>query len=100
MAEYYSTPGTQAVDIPKYYANWDEEFWVVAPTPDKTYEITISYDKEPETITDTTSNPAPATVGTYLVKQISRFTFVRLSGKYIWILERSAGYVTILPRSL
>ena len=66
MAEYYSTPDTQAVDIPKYYANWDEEFWVVAPTPDKTYKITISYDKEPETITDTTSTPAPATVGTYL----------------------------------
>jgi hypothetical protein len=40
MAEYYSTPDTQAVDIPKYYANWDEEFWVVAPTPDKTYGIT------------------------------------------------------------
>ena len=57
MAEYYSTPGTQAVDIPKYYANWDEEFWVVAPTPDKTYEITLAYDKEPETITDTTSTP-------------------------------------------
>ena len=66
MAEYYSTPGTAAVDIPKYYANWDEEFWVVAPTPDKTYGITISYDKEPETITDTTSTPAPATAGTYL----------------------------------
>ena len=66
MAEYYSTPDTQAVDIPKYYANWDEEFWVLAPTPDKTYEITISYDKEPETITDTTSAPAPATNGTYL----------------------------------
>ena len=66
MAEYYSTPDTQAVDIPKYYANWDEEFWVVAPTPDKTYEITISYDKEPETITDTTSTPPPATNGTYL----------------------------------
>ena len=66
IAEYYSTPGTSAVDIPKYYANWDEEFWVVAPTPDKTYEITISYDKEPETITDTTSTPPPATNGTYL----------------------------------
>ena len=24
MAEYYSTPGTAAVYIPKYYANWDE----------------------------------------------------------------------------
>ena len=66
MAEYYETPGTQAVDIPKYYANWDEEFWVVAPTPDKTYEITLAYNKQPETITDTTSTPAPATNGTYL----------------------------------
>ena len=66
MAEYYSTPDTQAVDIPKYYANWDEEFWVVAPTPNKTYEITLAYDKEPETITDTTSTPPPATNGTYL----------------------------------
>ena len=26
MAEYYSTPSTSAVDIPKYYANWDEDF--------------------------------------------------------------------------
>ena len=66
MAEYYSTPSTQAVDIPKYYANWDEEFWVLAPTPDKTYEITLGYNKQPETITDTTSSPAPATAGTYL----------------------------------
>jgi len=66
MAEYYSTPGTQAVDIPKYYANWDEEFWVLAPTPDKTYEITLAYNKQPDTLTDTTSTPAPATAGTYL----------------------------------
>ena len=66
MAEYYSDPSTQSVDIPKYYANWDEEFWVVAPTPDKTYEITLAYNKQPETITDTTSTPAPATYGTYL----------------------------------
>ena len=59
MAEYYSTPGTAAVDIPKYYANWDETFWVVAPTPDKTYAITLCYDKEPTSIiTDT--------AGTYL----------------------------------
>jgi len=71
MAEYYETPGTQAVDIPKYYANWDEEFWVVAPTPDKTYDITLAYDKEPDTITNTTSSPAPATTGTYLSNKYS-----------------------------
>ena len=66
MAEYYSTPSTQSVDIPKYYANWDETFWVVAPTPDKTYEITLAYDKEPDSITDTTGATPPSTNGTYL----------------------------------
>ena len=68
IAEFYSTPGTSAVDIPKYYANWDETFWVVAPTPDKTYAITLAYDKEPISITDTTQPTAApaATNGTYL----------------------------------
>tara|TARA_R100001369_G_scaffold30808_1_gene54693 strand:- start:321 stop:1025 length:705 start_codon:yes stop_codon:yes gene_type:complete len=68
MAEYYSTPGTSAVDIPRYYANWDENFWVVAPTPDKTYTITLAYNKEPDTITSTTQPTAApaATNGTYL----------------------------------
>ena len=64
IAEYYSTPATNSVDIPKYYANWDETFWVVAPTPDKTYEITLAYDKEPPTITSDTS-------GTYLSNKYS-----------------------------
>ena len=52
IAEYYSTPGTSAVDIPKYYANWDVDFRVLAPTPDKTYEITLAYNKEPVSLTD------------------------------------------------
>jgi hypothetical protein len=59
MAEYYTTPDTAAVDIPKYFANWDEDYWVVAPTPDKTYAITLAYNKEPESITS-------ATGGTFL----------------------------------
>ena len=56
MAEYYATPSTQAVGIPRYYGNWDTEFWVIAPTPDKTYEITLAYNKEPVSITDTTQS--------------------------------------------
>lgn len=62
IAEYYSTPGTSGVDTPKYYANWDENFWVVAPTPDKTYAITLAYNKEPESITISPYS----TNGTYL----------------------------------
>ena len=68
MAEYYSTPNTQSTDIPKYYGNWDEEFWVVAPTPNTAFDITLAYNKDPISLTDT-ANPsaAPAsTNGTYL----------------------------------
>jgi hypothetical protein len=60
MAEYYDTPGTSS-GLPKYYANWDANFWVVAPTPDSTYLITLAYNKQPASILD-----APgATAGTY-----------------------------------
>tara|TARA_R100000742_G_C4257002_1_gene74864 strand:- start:352 stop:1029 length:678 start_codon:yes stop_codon:yes gene_type:complete len=59
MAEYYADPGSSSVDIPKYYANWDENYWVVAPTPDKTYDITLAYNKEPVSIVTDTA-------GTYL----------------------------------
>ena len=65
MAEYYSTPLSSDVDIPKYYGNWDEEFWVVAPTPNQTYAITLAYNKEAPSITDTTPTDFSVT-GTYL----------------------------------
>ena len=42
MAEYYSTPNT-ASGIPKYYGNWDAEFWVVSPTPNAQFSITLAY---------------------------------------------------------
>jgi len=51
MAEYYDTPGTSS-GFPKYYANWDANYWVVAPTPDNTYAITLAYNKQPASITD------------------------------------------------
>ena len=67
MSEYYDTPATQS-GFPKYYGNWDAEFWVVAPTPDSTYEITLAYVKQPISITNTTTpSAAPAaTAGTYI----------------------------------
>jgi hypothetical protein len=54
MAEYYNTPGTQS-GLPKYYGNWDANYWVVAPTPDSTYLITLAYTKQPESITTSDS---------------------------------------------
>ena len=62
MSEYYATPGSSSTNIPKYYANWDEDNWVVAPTPDTAYEITQAYNKEPTSLTDATKS----STGTYL----------------------------------
>ena len=60
IAEYYETPGSSGgtspfSGLPKYYANWDANFWVVAPTPDSTYSITMGYIKQPTTITTSSS---------------------------------------------
>ena len=62
MAEYYATPGSSSSSIPKYYGNWDEEYWVIAPTPNAAYEITLAYNKEPTSLTDATKSSS----GTYL----------------------------------
>jgi len=61
MTEYYNDPNT-ASGFPKYYANWDANFWVVAPTPDTTYAITLAYTKQPDSIT---ASPG-STQGTYV----------------------------------
>ena len=61
MAEYYNTPSNSS-GFPKYYANWDANFWVVAPTPNATYEITLAYMKQPTSLTDSSKQGS----GTYL----------------------------------
>ena len=68
MSEFYNTPGT-ASGLPKYYGNWDANFWLVAPTPNSNFEITLAYVKQPVSITSTTlpttANPA-SNVATYV----------------------------------
>ena len=64
MTTFYDTPGT-ASGIPKYYANWDANYWVVAPTPNSTNLITLAYTKQPDSITTTTGVTPPSTNGTY-----------------------------------
>jgi hypothetical protein len=62
IATYYDTPGTASATLPKYYANWDENYWVIAPTPNAAYEITLAYNKNPVSLTDATKS----STGTYL----------------------------------
>ena len=66
MAEFYNTPST-ASGVPRYYANWDANYWVVAPTPNAAYEITMAFVKQPTSLVTDTG-------GTYL------------SGKYLDLL--------------
>jgi len=62
MAEYYNTPSTASTSLPKYWANWNETCWVIAPTPDTAYEITMAFNKDPVSLTDSSKS----TTGTYI----------------------------------
>ena len=62
MVEYYSTPTTSSTALPKYYGDWNETTWVVAPTPNANYAVTMSYNKEPTSLTDSSAS----STGTYL----------------------------------
>ena len=48
--------------IPKYYANWDEDTVIVAPTPDQAYTIQLNYILKPTGLSSSTAN-------TYLSQQ-------------------------------
>jgi len=63
LAEYTANPtSTSLYGEPKYYANWDDDTWFVAPVPNTTYTINIAYKKQPATITSTTSGTSYVSV--------------------------------------
>ena len=93
MAEYYNTP-SNASGFPKYYANWDEQFWVVAPTPDQQYAITLAYIKQPTSITTSDSQT------TDLSNKYEDLLLYASLVESIWILERSCRYVKFLSAVL
>jgi hypothetical protein len=60
----YNVDRTNNTGTPKYYANWDQNTFIVAPTPDLAYEIELWYNKTPDHLSSTTtttwlSNNAP-----------------------------------------
>lgn len=63
LAEYTANPSSTSLYAePKYWANWDEDTWFVAPVPNTTYTINIAYSKQPATITSTTSGTSYVSV--------------------------------------
>ena len=47
MAEFFADPdNSNDYAQPKYYAQWDSDNWVVAPTPDQAYALTMAYIKK------------------------------------------------------
>lgn len=41
LREYW--PSSTATDVPKYYADYDYDHWLIAPTPDANYSIEVAY---------------------------------------------------------
>lgn len=43
-------PSILGVGFPKYYAEWDDEYFVIGPTPDQSYDVLLYYIYDPESI--------------------------------------------------
>lgn len=59
MDEY--TGNRTTTGEPKYWANWDNDTLILAPTPDDTYTISVWYNEQPERLGDGTSNTSTTT---------------------------------------
>jgi hypothetical protein len=82
ISEYNSTGATGE---PEYWANWNEEYIIVAPTPDSSYTVQINYIKDPPHFTSTNHN---------LFSSKSRTTFI------IWSFSGSLWFFKRTSRSL
>jgi hypothetical protein len=45
------TPNPATTTTPKYYADWDEDSFILAPTPDANYSVELHYFYRPQSIT-------------------------------------------------
>ena len=50
------TPNASTTGLPKYYAEFDANTFIVAPTPDSTYEVELHYYYRPASLTTTTGS--------------------------------------------
>lgn len=66
MSVYNDTPNNSTYfDKPKYYANWNESTWFVAPTPNTTYAINIAYYSQGTSITAGNSATSTTYISTF-----------------------------------
>ena len=66
MAEFNNLPGNSTYYAkPRYYANWNETTWFVAPTPNTTYAINIAYYSQGTSITAGNSATSTTYISTF-----------------------------------
>lgn len=56
-----STTDSNYTGEPKYWANWDNGYLIVAPTPDQAYTLELWYDEQPERLGDGTGGTSTTT---------------------------------------
>ena len=66
MAEFNNFPNSSTYyEKPRYWANWNETTWFVAPTPNTTYAINIAYYSQGTSITAGNSATSTTYISTY-----------------------------------
>jgi hypothetical protein len=74
----YNNDGAQG--LPKYYANWNENNFLVAPTPNATYQIQINYITYPPHFTSTNTTYLSDLSTKYVLHGVLTECFAYLKG--------------------
>ena len=95
LATYHPDPDNSSdYGKPKYYAHWDADNWVVAPTPNAAYVLTMAYIKQPTSITlsDATTTELSTKQADLLLNACLVETFKFLKGPENMIQLYEASY--------
>jgi hypothetical protein len=89
ISEYNSTGTTGE---PKFWANWNEEYIIVAPTPNSAYTVQINYIKDPPHFTSTNN--------TYLSVNQENLLLYGVLSRSLWFFKRTSRSLQFVQRSV
>jgi hypothetical protein len=87
--------GSGATGLPKYYANWNENNFVVAPTPDNTYLCQLNYIIDPPHFTSTNTTYLDQITNNHYLYGVLTECFSYLKGPWICTISIKASMMRV-----
>jgi|TARA_R110000765_G_scaffold51155_1_gene103521 hypothetical protein len=89
------TPNPSTTGVPKYYADWDEATFLLAPTPDSGYTMELHYFYRPQSITESSDGTSwlgtNAELALLYGSLVEAYTFLKGEGDLLALYNQRYG---------